>query len=176
MGDTLKLVHRFDPDTKKHFLNNWNTVLHCHHYAVTFTELAISASSFAGIEKMVASAEKVFGTWLKEYYRQETVNVVVERARVAEEYWKTIGMGLIWIVVDGPANGRASMDYSHIDAGWLQKIGHRDSPVNLITQGFLAGVFSAIFDKPFGVYSVVETRSLVRGDAESRFDITLQEG
>ena len=140
MRDTLNLVHRFDPDTKKHCLNNWNTVLHCHHYAVTFTELAHSAGSFDGIKKMVASAEQVFGMWLKEYYHQEAINPVVERAPAAEQYWKTIGMGLIWIVVDGPAGGRASMDYSHIDAGWLQKIGSGDYPVNFITRGFLGNI------------------------------------
>ena len=176
MEDTFNLVHRFDRATKKHYINNWNTVLHCHHYASTFTELAISARSFAGIENLIGSAEHVFGTWLKDYYRQKAVNTVAERVWTAEQYWKTIGMGLVKIVASSPDRGMASMDYSHIDAGWLQRMGHWNSPVNFITQGFLAGVFSAVFDKPLGSYSVEETQSLVMGDNESRFDITLKEG
>ncbi|MEW6348818.1 MAG: 4-vinyl reductase [Thermodesulfobacteriota bacterium] len=176
MGDALNLVHRFDSAAKKHYLNEWNTVLHCHHYATIFTELAISARGFAGTEKLVASAEMVLGNWLKEYYRKESITVVATRVSVAEEYWRTIGMGLIRIVADSPVRGSATMDYSHIDEGWLKKLGSSNQPVNFLTQGFLAGVFSALFGKPFGSYAVVETHSLVMGAEASRFEITLKVG
>jgi hypothetical protein len=173
---SLVINHRFDPASKKHYLNEWNTVLHCHHYASLFTELAMCTAGFGGIEKLVQTGEKVFGAWLKDYYSKQLVQDVNTRREIAEEYWRTMGMGLIRILTSGSSKGTATMEYSHIDEGWIKKFGGYQKPVNFFTCGFLAGAFEAMYDKPFGSYTVEETASLVKGDAVSRFEIELKKG
>jgi hypothetical protein len=170
----LQLDHRFDRTSKKHYVNDWNTVLHCHHYSSLFTELAICTSGMDGTKKLVQAGEKVFAAWLSQYYSNRKVSAIRDRIDIAEQYWKSMGMGLIEIVSSTETVGSATMEYSHLDAGWLSKFGAFNSPVNFFTQGFLAGAFSAIYDKPLGSYVVDESKSLVKGDAVSQFDIRLK--
>ena len=176
MARKLNLVHRFDPAAKKHYLNEWNTVLHCHHYSTLFTDLAVCAGAFGGTQKLREAGEEVFGKWLKDYFAKEGVTIANERIAVATEYWRVMGMGLIEIGSTSKASGTATMEYSHLDEGWLKKFGRWETPVNYFTQGFLAGAFSAIYDMPFGSYEVLETQSLVKGDELSRFDVKLRSG
>jgi hypothetical protein len=159
MPRKLNVVHRFDPVSKRHYLNQWNAVLHCHHYSTLFTDLAVCTRSFGGIEKLVEAGDKVFGM-----------------LAIAEQYWRVMGMGMIKIFTSDKTSGSATMEYSHLDEGWLKKFGHWNSPVNFFTQGFLAGFFGAAYGLPFGSYEVAETQSLVRGDDISRFDIKLKTG
>lgn len=174
MGATLVLVHRFDPHTKRHYLNDANSVLHCHHYSTLYTQLALHAQDLGGIRNLLEAGEQVFGRFLKDYFRKNAVESAEDRKDIAQQYWKAVGMGLVEISSSTEKSGMASMDYSHLDEGWLKKWGSADRPVNLFTQGFLAGAFAAIYDKPFNAYQVEETKSLARGDESSEFAITLK--
>jgi predicted hydrocarbon binding protein len=172
MALSFQVVHKFDPTKKRHYLNDRNSVLHCHHYATLFTQLAIDAEDLGGIANLVKAGEKVFGEVLKTYFNKNGIDSVEDRVEIARQYWKTIGMGLVDISITDENSGVAKMDYSHLDEGWLKKWGGADRPVNFFTQGFLAGVFGAIFDKPMGSYGVEETKSLVKGDDVSEFTIS----
>jgi hypothetical protein len=176
MPRKLNVVHRFDPVSKRHYLNQWNAVLHCHHYSTLFTDLAVCTRSFGGIEKLVEAGDKVFGMLLKDYFAKEGVSTLDDKVAIAEQYWRVMGMGMIKIFTSDKTSGTATMEYSHLDEGWLKKFGHWNSPVNFFTQGFLAGFFGAAYGLPFGSYEVAETQSLVRGDDISRFDIKLKTG
>lgn len=174
MAASFNVVHKFDPATKRHYLNDWNSVLHCHHYSTLYTQLAIDAEDLGGIANLVKAGEKTFGGVLKDYYDKNGVESVEDRVAVAAQYWKTIGMGLIDMSITDEKSGSAKMDYSHLDEGWLKKWGGVDRPVNFFTQGFLAGACAAIFNKPLGSYAVEETKSLAKGDDVSEFTISLK--
>ena len=174
MAPSFQAVHTFDPTKKRHYLNEWNSVLHCHHYATLYTQLAIDAEELGGTANLVMAAEKVFGGVLKDYFSKNGVDSVEDRVDIAQQYWKSVGMGLINISMTGESSGSAQMEYSHLDEGWLKKWGGADRPVNYFTSGFLAGASAAIFDKPLGSYIVEETKSLVKGDDVSEFTISLK--
>lgn len=173
MASSFHIVHTFDPSKKRHYLNDWNSVLHCHHYSTLFTQLAIDAEDLGGITNLVKAGENVFGKVLKDYYEKNGVDSVDDRVEIARQYWKTVGMGLIDITVTDESAASAKMDYSHLDEGWLKKWGGADRPINFFTQGFLAGALAAIFNKPLGSYRVEETKSLAKGDDVSQFTIGL---
>jgi predicted hydrocarbon binding protein len=136
--------------------------------------LAIDAEELGGIANLVKAGEKIFGDVLKTYYEKNGLDNVEDKVEIAGQYWKTIGMGLIDIKITNESSGVATMEYSHLDEGWLKKWGGADRPVNFFTQGFLAGAFAAIFNKPWDSYGVEESKSLVKGDDVSEFTISLK--
>ena len=102
------------------------------------------------------------------------MTALADRVAIAEQYWKTVGMGLIHFTGIGKYSGTAEMEYSHIDEGWLKNWGSRSEPVNFITSGFVAAVIALANNKPSKSFAVQETRSLVRGDDKSLFEATLK--
>jgi len=173
MDVQLKLEEHFDPERKRHYTNGHQTVYHCHHYSTLYTQLAVELEGEGAVDIMLSVADESFGGWLKDYFESQGVTDREERTRLAELYWKNAGMGLVSIETSDEGSGTATMPYSHLDEGWLKKNKPTDRSVNFFTQGFLAGAFAAIYDKPHGSYQVVETKSLVTGDDESAFEIKL---
>jgi hypothetical protein len=45
----FEIDHKFDPIRNRHYMNGVCTVLHCHHYATLYTQLADDAEQFAGV-------------------------------------------------------------------------------------------------------------------------------
>jgi predicted hydrocarbon binding protein len=174
MAAEFHLAHSFDPVSKRHYLNDNNSVLHCHHYSTLYTQLALEFEGFGGVEQLIQVGEEVFGGILKSYFQTNAVDSLPDRISLAQQYWKEVGMGLVNISMPDEKAGTAKMEYSHLDEGWLKKWGNIDRPVNFFTQGFLAGACAAIYDKPFNSYLVEETNSLVRGHDCSEFVVTLK--
>ncbi len=174
MAPEINLEHTWDPGLKRHYTNGKQTVWHCHHYATLYTKLALETKDEGGVDLFVQTGAEVWGDFLKDYFQKEGVSAVEDRIELARQYWKTIGMGLLSIESSAPESGTASMEYSHIDEGWIKKWQGSNQPVNLYTQGFLSGAFSTIYDKPIGAYAVTETASLAKGDDACRFEILLK--
>ncbi len=174
MTVTLNLTHRFDPSVRRHYLNEALSVLHCHHYATLYTQLALDAEDLGGVKNLIEAGADVFGGFLNDYYAKQGITSAADRIDIAQQYWKTVGMGLIDISSSDEKSGKATMEYSHLDEGWLKKWGGIDRPINFFTQGFLVGVFSAVYGKSPDSYEVSETKSLVKGDDISEFTITLK--
>lgn len=165
----FKIDHKFDPDTCRHHMNGFTTVLHCHHYATLYTQLADDAKDFNGKELFIQAAEDTFYQVLKQYFQKHKINTIPEKVAIARDYWKVVGMGLIDFRALGPYAATAEMEYSHVDEGWLKKWGPRDEPVNFFTCGYVAAVTALANDLPLGSYRVQEIKGLVRGDDKSVF-------
>jgi predicted hydrocarbon binding protein len=163
--------HKFDRKTCRHSTNGFDSVLHCHHYASLYCQLADDAQQFNGPELLRRSAELSFQEVLSSYFTEHQVKDLSDRIVLAEEYWKVCGFGTMKFDHVGELSAAAHMDHSHVDEGWMKKWGNRDKPVNFIGQGYIAAALSAIYDLPVGSYSVYETESIVTGADASRFSL-----
>lgn len=170
----FEIDHKFDPVTNRHYMNGFCTVLHCHHYATLYTQLADDAKDFDGQRLFTEAAEGTFFEVLNDYYLKKKIESVDEKISIAEQYWKAVGMGLIRFTGIGKYDATAEMDYSHVDEGWLKKWGSRDKPVNFLTAGFVAAVTALVNGKSWRSYYVQETKSLVCGDDKSEFKAVLK--
>jgi hypothetical protein len=160
---------RYDSKNNRLFINNVKTVIHCHHYAVLYTQLALDAVDYDGVRHLQEAAESTFYDLLAGYYTKQNVETAGDKIQIAEDYWQFAGMGRIRFTGVGKYEGRAEMDYSHIDEGWLKKWGGAETPVNFIACGFMAAVVALANEKPARSYRVTETQSLAAGDKASVF-------
>lgn len=165
----FEIDHKFDAKTCRHYLNGICSVLHCHHYATLYTQLADDAKDFSGERLLKEAAEDTFYESLRSYYEQKGIEDLADRITVAEQYWQAVGMGLIRFQGVGKYELVAEMEYSHVDEGWLKKWGSRSEPVNFMTSGFVAAVACLLSGRPPRSFGVKETSSLVSGDAVSTF-------
>ncbi len=176
MANQLNFRHSYDSITNQHFHRNFSVVMHCHHYFSVFIELAHAYEKQGGPRFMQEAAAETFGSFLRLYYLEDGIKDLGERIRIAEEYWRQVGMGIIRISTQDPTYGSARMNYSHIDEGWLKKGAPTSRPINYVTQGFLAGFMQAAYTGGRSrTYEVKETKSLVLGDEYSQFEATLRE-
>ena len=161
--------HKFDPETCRHSANGTDCVLHCHHYASLYCQLADDAEQFNGRELLIRASELAFLNVLADYFAEHNIKSYDERIALCETYWKNCGFGELKFDYVSEMTGAAHMDHSHVDEGWIKKWGTREKPVNFIGQGYLAAAMSAIHDLPAGSYQVFETESIVSGANASRF-------
>ncbi len=163
--------HQFDRRTCRHTINGFDAVLHCHHYATLYCQLADDAEQFKGRDLLRRSAELAFLDVLSSYFAEHNVTDIGDRIALAEEYWKVSGWGTLKFDHVGELSAAAHMDHSHVDEGWIKKWGRREKPVNFIGQGYLAAALAAVYGLSAGAYRVLETSSIVSGAEASRFSL-----
>lgn len=83
----------YDPTRSRHSVNSVDTVLHCHHYATLYTQLADDATLFDGKSILRETSEHAFYNTLKAHYEAQGIQDPNERASVAKDYWAFSGMG-----------------------------------------------------------------------------------
>ena len=169
----FEIDHKFDPVRDRHYLNGVCSVLHCHHYATLFTQLAADAVDFQGVKHLVETAEDTFYEVLNAYFKEKNVVDLAQKIEIARQYWSAVGMGLIRFTGIGKYEVTAEMEYSHLDEGWLKKWGGNDKPVNFFSVGFVAAVAALVNGKPPRSFQTRETQGLVCGDAKSQFKAVL---
>jgi len=165
----IELDHRFDPRTCRHTMNGQVSVLHCHHYATLYTQLAEDCGMLDGRKLLTDVAEDAFREVLSSYYSTHGLDDVAQRIAIAEQYYAAAGLGKMRVLCAGPESCEVELLHSHVDAGWIKKWGKRDAPVNYITSGYIAGMLAAIWERPARSYSVVETAGIVAGAERSKF-------
>lgn len=168
MSTTLTLNHTFDAEKMRHYLNDETAVLHCHHYATLYTQLAIDAEETALLSSV---AENTFGEMLCKYFQDNFVNSLADRIEVACKYYAALGLGKMNVKYLGTESGEVVLESSHVDQGWLKKWGQYDAPVNYITAGYITGMFSAIQECRLGTFAAQETQSIVMGAQQSSFKV-----
>lgn len=168
MSLQLKLDHTFDSEKMRHYMNGQVAVLHCHHYASLYTQLAIDAKETA---LLFSVSEDVFGDMLKKYFADNQVSSLSDRIDLACQHYAAMGLGKMSINYFGTDSGEVVLENSHVDQGWVKKWGRYDAPVNYITAGYIAGMFSAVNDAASQSFSVCETESIVKGASQSTFKV-----
>ncbi len=167
----FEMNRKFDKQRCRHFLNDTLSVLHCHHYATLYCQLADDAEIVDGKALLHKAAEYTFLPVLAKYFEDNNVTDMDDRIALAEEYFGVTGLGTLKFERVGEMSCAAELVHSHVDEGWIKKWGKRDKPVNFIGQGYVAAAAAAIFGFSTGSYHVVENQSIVSGAETSRFAI-----
>ncbi|KQC14566.1 MAG: hypothetical protein APR63_05535 [Desulfuromonas sp. SDB] len=169
----LNLKHKFDAEKCRHYLNENLTVLHCHHYATLFTQLAIDAKDIVdGTKILFSTSEKIFFDVLSEYFKNFNISDKEAKVEISSKMFSAIGLGKMNITDINENGGKINLPHSYVDEGWTKKWGKMDMPVNFIGCGYIGGMFSAIFNQPVQTYKVEETESIVSGADKSNIKIT----
>jgi hypothetical protein len=167
----FQIDHKFDPKSCRHTLNGVNVALHCHHFTSLYTQLADDCSMFDAKKLLAEATEDAFFGMLKNYFETQQICCSRDRISLAEQCYAAVGLGQMKVAFAGPDSGEVELLHSHVDSGWIKKWGKRDTPVNFMTCGYIAGLFSAVFNHPTRSYDVIETQSIVAGAATSRFKV-----
>ena len=170
----LTLDHRYDPKTSRHYLNDQLSVLHCHHYATLYSQLADDVEFVDGKKLLADVAEDTFYSVLKDYYETNFVESVEDKIIIAEQYYAATGLGQMNVLFLGHESAEVELLHSHVDEGWIKKWGKRQAPVNFITQGYIAALISLVNNKSVKNYTVIEEESIVSGAERSLFKAVLQ--
>ncbi len=168
---SLQIKQEFDPKQNRHYTNGEAYVLHCHHYAVLFSQLADDAKDLDGPTQLRNAFAETAYPILQKYFQEHNVANIADKLAIAEEYSLFTGLGKIKISFDGN-QGSAEMIHSHIDEGWVKKFGQTDHAINYIGQGYLDAVASAASGNAVHSFKVEETQSIVCGASTSQFKIT----
>ncbi len=169
----LLFERKFDQKRRRHYVNDNLAVLHCHHYATLFSQLALDAKDIVdGTKILYETMEDVTAEMLTSYFTKHSVNDLKDRIEIACQMFSAMGLGRIVPLSIENSGGEIEMPNSHVDQGWIKKWGRYNKPVNYIGAGYIAGMFRAIFDKPGRFYKVIETESIVQGSNVSRFKIS----
>lgn len=173
MAVACNFDQRFDPQKCLQYVNNETSVLHCHHYATLYTKLAIDSKHQGGPQLLFESMEEAAYLTLTKYFIVEKISSAEDRREIAEQYFGLMGLGHLALNLSSQG-GSAVMKHSHVDEGWVKKWQKERFAVNYIGQGYIAAAFSAIKDKPIDTFKVTETRSIVKGDSVSEFEVTVR--
>jgi hypothetical protein len=162
-------LHRFDRKSCRHTLDGATSVLHCHHFATLYSQLADDAEFADGRALLSRSAELAFHPVLARLIADRGLTETEDRIAAVEEHFRFCGMGTLRFEQLGSISSVARMDHSHVDEGWIKKWGNREKPVNYIGQGYIAAALAAVHGLPLGSFKVSETESIVAGAKSSRF-------
>ena len=162
--------HTFDPQTKRHEINGLQSVFHCHHFTVLYSQLAIDAGE---TDLLKETARNSFYKVLTSYFTNNSDIVSIsEKVDIACQYFALVGLGKMEIVFLGDFSGEVKLLSSHVDNGWIKKWGTYDKPVNYISAGMIEAIFASVLDLPVNSFNAIETTSIVMGADSSLFKVT----
>ena len=121
----IVLDKQFDPRSCRHTLNGAVSVLHCHHYATLYCQLADDCGMLDGKKLLAECAEDTFHEVLAEYYETHDIQTMADRFAIAEQYYAVTGLGKMRVVSAGRESGEVELEHSHVDQGWIKKWGER---------------------------------------------------
>lgn len=159
----LEVEFTFDKQNYRHYMNGFNSVLHCHHYMALTTRLAEQSADFGGPRILRETTEDSLRPLLDETIKRSGLSKPEGKLQAGQELYAVMGLGRMEIH-GNESGGEVKLVHSHVDEGWIKKWGKHDKFVNHVTCGYLAAVFAAAYGKPPRSYTVTEQTSIVVGD------------
>lgn len=173
MSKEIEFLQRHDKHNFMQYVNNESSVLHCHHYTTLFIKLAQSFQDIGGIEFLKSSMEESFFLVLRKYFVTYRIENFEERFEVAEELFKSVGLGSLRFLEKSEKGGVAVLDVSHVDEGWKRKCKESLESVNFMSGGYIQAAFEAVYNKWIDHYTAAEVESIAKGDSRSRYTISV---
>lgn len=166
----VKYNHYFDRDTKRHSINGVQSVLHCHHYATLYAQLALDAGE---TDLLKDCARESFRDMLDSYFSDNPeIDTVQAKIEIACQYYALLGLGNMVVHFLGTESGEVELLSSHTDSGWIKKWGEYDKPVNYISGGYIEAMCELVLNLAPKSFNATETQSIVMGSETSKFKVT----
>jgi hypothetical protein len=165
---TFQPEQRFDNQKMRHYVNGECSVLHCHHYATLFTQLAADAENSNGPTLLTESAAETVYPVLRDYFKKNKITSIEDRLAVAEQWWSFVGMGQAQFHCQDKRD-------RHMKHSPSTKAGSRSGVC--VTSGelhrrwYFKAACAAVFDLNWQKVKVNETQSIACGASTSRFSV-----
>lgn len=150
--------------------------LHCHHYNCGLLKALEDMKVVEAKDILIQASAEEFNLNFSEYIKKYLINKKVsEILNTAEDLYRFMGLGRIYLTELNKDGGIAYADSSYYVVGWLAKYGRRNTPVCYLTCGFLKGILSAIYSRPVDDYKVIEKHCMITGHKYCEFSISVNE-
>jgi len=163
-----------DAQHRRHVVGGEPMLFHCHHYN-TFLQRSIQDASYIDSAPfLVGAAAEVANAQLRNIF--EGIDGADARLAFAEKIYSWAGFGLLdlsGLTADG---GTVTAPSSHYGLSWKTKFGPSDGPVDMFTQGWIAGAVAAAFDAPNGSYTAIQTECTSAGAGAGSYNVTASPG
>jgi len=157
-----------DDDHRRHVVAGEPQIFHCHHYNTFLQRTIQDADYIDSAPFLIGAAAEVAHVQLKSWFDGAGVTDPAERARMADRLYQWAGFGRWADLSDlGPEGGIVRTPDAHYSFGWKAKFGPTKDPVDYFGTGWLAGAASAIWDRPLGAYSAVQTACLATPESDA---------
>lgn len=165
----------FDHESNVMKLEGTGVSLHCHHYNCGLVKALEEMEAIDAQAIIIQAAQEEFHDNFARYIRNHLQDVPAgEKFRSAEELYRFMGFGRIDLSGLNDSGGRVYADSSYYVTGWLAKYGRRGTPVCHLTCGFLAGILSAVYERPLDAYCVEEVKCMISGEEHCEFLIAVK--
>ena len=118
----IQLDHQIDQVSWRHYLNGQLSVLHCHHYAALYTQLADDCKLLDGKQLLIECSEDAFLEALSLCFAGQGIDAITDRIAIAEQLYAAYGLGRMHVVCAGPESGQVELDHSHVDRRLDQEV------------------------------------------------------
>lgn len=156
-----------DRNHRRHIVGGEPMVLHCHHYN-TFLQRSIQDASYVDSTPfLVGAAAEVSYAQMAAAFRD--VKDPNARLAYAQHLYSWAGFGSLDLSDLGPDGGDVSASASHYGSAWRTKFGPSTAPVDVFTQGWIAGALAAAFELENGSFAVDQRTCISTGSATGEF-------
>ncbi len=148
-------------------------IFHCHHYNTCLQRSILDAEFVDAKPFLIGAADNIAYDQLGKIFNDENLSSTEDRKLMAQELYRWPGFGTFDLSSLDENGGSTATVNSHYSMGWTAKWGNSDEPICFFTTGWIAGALSAIYGKPFGTYTVKQTKEIAMGDEECVFVVTI---
>ncbi len=163
---------RFYPEQNLIEIEGALVSLHCHHFNCGLLKGLEELQGIDGLELFVKTTEEVYNHFFRSYLaRHPEIKTPEEKLAAAAAMYHFFGYGHLDLSQLSEKGGEVKAYSSYYVTAWLAKYGRRKQKVCYFTCGFLAGIMTAIFERPLGSYLVKEKKCLILGDQFCLFQV-----
>lgn len=154
------------------FISGRLIAMHCHHYNINLHKTLEDTLGEEGTRLLYQAAEHAAFIGFEPFLRQYNgIKTTKSKLELAATLYQNCGLGVIHFKDVGLRGGRIVSASSHHVTGWLAKHGRRRTPGCHFARGWIAGVMSAIYDRPLGSYVVDESACKMMRNDECVFQV-----
>ena len=156
-----------DADHRRHVVGDEPMLFHCHHYN-TFLQRSIQDATYIDSTPFLvgAAAEVAHAQMMSAL---SGVDEPAERLAYAAKLYRWAGFGTVDLSSLSLDGGTVTSASSHYGSAWKTKFGPADQPVDLFTQGWLAGAAAAAFGLDAGSFGVTQENCIGTGAPRSSY-------
>ncbi len=149
MENNLHITH--DGKSGHHLLKNHSVLLHCNHFNIELQNTILLPEYIPGFDIQFNAAAETAFSLLAGFFPEGSPREAARVLETAGNIYHTMGLGLLDLSTLTADGGTIESTHSHYHLGWQIRFNKSESMAHVFTQGYIAGVLSFIYNKPFTV-------------------------